>query len=657
MSLVITSSAELDETNQVGISIPYQYRNHLKHPLEVPPNSEVAVESVKIQRTPMLDYGNNITTNFWFGERLVSETDINNQTSYFIPVDNTVLGSRSPQDFAEEFKKVLQEAYSLHPEIDSESIEVNIHLNSDNQFGGFQFKIPQVGAAATVSTIPADTCRVQEMFGDATYSGGVLTAGTSGENFVQLLPQGTDGGPLSLHNGSCTYTNLAVDEVVTVGISRPYCNNPNRRDTSDKAEVCGFEGPNLIDGGGGDGPFGGVVLGRGVGDDQDVYMDYCVENNGTDIRVFCFGTEIGNTMMQEVKYYQKNDEENGTNNGSNSSFATGTPIPSASMGDVSFEVENEKVKISVSGKIVVAVNKFDSASFKNQIPYPTSIANWKMYPTVYFQDAGDAVTLGTYECRTSSTITNNFPENSWVVKSNIATFINGRTTGLQDADMETTQATTPAWNNANWWEGELYERRIFIDLESEKSYFPDALGTIRDYAGVGNNLMGESTKRYENIFIMGGNNRYIDTRVEGWQANSALTLGFSPFSINQDGGVTHSGGYHGASFTSVTKPSLTSQQSTFIRVPTLTHETYNFNTGNPSKILFQIPRFDNSGAETGALYFQNNDKTFIDLKNAAPLRLTDLDVHLVRKDEKFAKDLTGSTEVVLFIRPKHKHDN
>ena len=131
-----------------------------------------------------------------------------------------------------------------------------------------------------------------------------------------------------------------------------------------------------------------------------------------------------------------------------------------------------------------------------------------------------------------------------------------------------------------------------------------------------------------------------------------MVFGCSPFSINADSGMTHSGGQHGASFTSISKPSLSSQQSTFIRVPTLTHETYNFSTGNPSKILFQIPRFDNSGAETGALYFQNNDKSFIDLKNAAPLRLTDLDVHLVRKDERFAKDLTGSTEVVFVVRPK-----
>jgi len=208
----------------------------------------------------------------------------------------------------------------------------------------------------------------------------------------------------------------------------------------------------------------------------------------------------------------------------------------------------------------------------------------------------------------------------------------------------------PPFNNATDWDMDIYTRDILKAMTSDGTAIPDK--TIRNYAGIQNNLLGPSTNRYENIMIMGKNSRYIERRSEQWQPNSTMVLGFSPFSINADSGMTHSGGYHGASFTSISKPSLSSQQSTFIRVPTLTHETYNFATGNPSKILFQIPRFDNSGAETGALYFQNNDKSFIDLKNAAPLRLTDLDVHLVRKDERFAKDLTGSTEVVFVVRPK-----
>ena len=56
--------------------------------------------------------------------------------------------------------------------------------------------------------------------------------------------------------------------------------------------------------------------------------------------------------------------------------------------------------------------------------------------------------------------------------------------------------------------------------------------------------------------------------------------------------------------------------------------------------------------ETGALYFQNNDKTYVDLNNATELRVTDLDVHIVRKNETFVNDLTGSTEIVFHVRKK-----
>lgn len=648
MSLIITSSAQHDETNQVGISVPYQYRNNIKNPLMIPPNSEVAVESVKIQRVPMLDYANNITTNFWFGERLATNASYEDQTSYFIPVRNEILGSKSPQDFAEEFKVVLQEAYSFHPEINSVNIEVNISTDTNGLFNGFQFKIPQVAAAATSVVPPAATLLQEISAVSASYDGTSIEA-NGDDCFAQLLPQGTQGGPLSFFSGSLTYGGLAVDDNVIVGISRPYCKDP-----SDGA-IQGWDGRDMRESGPGtDHPFSLAITGEGLGQYGEIYMDYCVYNNGTDIRIYNYTGDVdGLGRMSEVVYYAKNDSASQTTNTANSSFATGSPLASAAMGDVQFLVENEKVKISVSGNTVVEVNTFNSASFKSQVPMPTSISNWKMYPTVYFAQNGDTVDIDNYDCRTSSTIHNNFPENSWITRTKIGTFLDGRSSTQTQEDMIATGSVPiPPFNNATDWDMDIYTRDILKAMTSDGTAIPDS--TIRNYAGIQNNLLGPSTNRYENIMIMGKNSRYIERRSEQWQPNSTMVLGFSPFSINADSGITHSGGYHGASFTSVTKPSLSSQQSTFIRVPTLTHETYNFSTGNPSKILFQIPRFDNSGAETGALYFQNNDKSFIDLKNAAPLRLTDLDVHLVRKDERFAKDLTGSTEVVFVVREKGK---
>jgi len=645
MSLIITSSAEHDETNQMGVAMPFQYRNNLKNPLMIPPNSEIAVESIKLQRQAVLDYGNSNTTNFWFGERLADDNAYDTQTSYFIPSTNDLLGSKSPADFAEEFKVLLQEVYSLHPEINAKSIEVNIATDSTTgEFKGFQYKIPQFGSAAT-SVIPPAATELSEISNSAgTWDGTTLTAGAE-DCFLQLLPQEDEGGPLSLFNGSITYSGIGAADDTIVGLSRPFCYNAER------GEYQGWEGDNQLNSFDDDSPFGACIGKKGLGDYGEVFMDYAVHNNGTDIRLYNYkvGAESNIPRMEEIIYYQKNAGALSVNNGSNSSFATGTPIPSASMGDVTFTVSNEKLTISVSGNTVVAVNKFDSASFKDQIPAPTTIGNWKMYPTVYFANSGDTVDITNYSTRTNSVYYKNYPENSWIARTKIQTLLDlGR--GDSQANLViagTDQPITAPWNDAFNWNRAVHERPIMKPLTSNT-----ATQVIRDYSGIANNLLGPSDRRYENIFIMGPNERYVDRRIQTWQPNSAQVLGFEPFSINIDSGITHGGGFDGASFASVKAPKATSRQSSFVRVPTLTHETYNFNTGAPSKILFQVPRFDNSGAEVGSLYFQNNDKTFIDLKNAAPLRVTDLDVHIVRKDERFVNDLTGSTEVVFIVRPK-----
>ena len=643
MSLIITSSAKQDETTQLGISIPYQYKNHIKNPLTIPANSEVAVESVKIQRVPMLDFGNNIRANFWFGERLASNASYEEQTSYFIPVENTILGSKSPEDFADEFKVVLQQAYSYHPEIDSVNISVSVHTVL-GIFEGFHYRIPQIAADATRLTALSSATYVQEISSaETTWSGTTLTADNN-DCFAQLLPQSASGGPISLHNGSLSF-NASEGTVGVFGLSRAYCTNPITN------EIQGWEGNSMAKSGPtNDHPFGGALQGKGRGEYGDVFMDYCVENNGTDIRIYNYrGSTSGRGIgrMREVQYYNKNNGALNINNGSNSSFATGSPLLSSQMGPITFTITNELVKISISGTdAMVSSVSFESASYKDQICMPTSISNWKMYPTMYLPTTDDKVTIDSYSPRTSTTIYNNFPENSWIARTKIPVFLNGRgrdvTQSQAVADGFSGRYEEP-WNNAWSWDQQIYSRQILTGLTS----FAQSQ-VIKNYKGLSNNNMED----YENIFIMGRNDRYIDSRVQTWQANSARTLGFSPFSINQVGGIIHGGGQHGASFVSAGRPKLSSEQSTFIRIPTLTHETYNFNTGNPSKILFQLPRFDNSGAETGALYFQNNDKTFVDLKNSYPLQITDIDVHLVRKDETFAKDLTGSTEVLLFIREK-----
>jgi hypothetical protein len=321
--------------------------------------------------------------------------------------------------------------------------------------------------------------------------------------------------------------------------------------------------------------------------------------------------------------------------------------------DITFKVENEIVEISASGNVIVRCNTITSASFKDQVPKPVNQNCWKMYPTVGLWQDTDEVEITSYRCRTSSTIHKNILPNNWGFKSMI------------HADMERVfvdavdtatghYVTTNPWNNAYNWPLSLDQRPLMRRFLDEFNGITNTLLSdyVRPYKGLNASIM----ESYEPLFIIGKSERYTDNNIQEWQPNTKNALGFSPFSIVPlEESITENTGQ--ASFSSTTRPSMSSEHSTFIRVPTLNHKTFNFGTGNPSKILFQVPRFDNSGAETGALYFQNQDKSFIDLNNPIDVMVTDLDVQFVRKDEKFAKDLTGSSEVVFVIRQKGKDVN
>ncbi len=647
MSLILTSSQDPGNLPQFSTSAPYQYRNDFRSGLKIPANSEIAVESVKLNRNPALDYEQSQVTLFWFGQRLSVNASLDNSMSYIIPSINRIDANLSPEDFREEFEKMLKMALSLHPEIDTVNgvTMTPIHTTTSvlNPFQGYRYNINQVGASATSAVPPSGY--EKEIFGDLQWNGTTATADAD-DTYFQLQPIDDAGGPISLFGGNVTFDTFTGNNW-TVGLARPIYNpgvdfveaNPTLEHTFSFSD-------------------------DGLGPDEDQLYDYSAQVGLDDVlRLYHLVPESrgnGGMEMREIIYYQKNNTATGANNGDNSSFATGAPIPSGSITDITFRVENEKVIISASGKVVVETNTISSASFKDQVPKPVNQNCWKMYPTAGLWENGDDLNVSTYECRTNSTIHKNILPNNWAFKSIIHAdmdnvFLDIREGGAVDLD-----ALSPTvghykvqrpWSGADYWALNVDDRPLlkrFLNPDGvQDTPFTDPY--VRPYKG----LNASSMQDYEPIFIMGKSDRYTDSRVQEWTPNSMNVLGFAPFAVGPlEDSVTANTGQ--ASFTSTTRPSMTSEHSTFIRVPTLNHKTFNFGTGNPSKILFQVPRFDNSGAETGALFFQNSDKTYLDLNNPTDFTLTDLDVHLVRKDERFAKDLSGSTEVMFHIRQKAK---
>jgi len=97
---------------------------------------------------------------------------------------------------------------------------------------------------------------------------------------------------------------------------------------------------------------------------------------------------------------------------------------------------------------------------------------------------------------------------------------------------------------------------------------------------------------------------------------------------------------------------IPSGREAFVRFSGGTQTSYNANKGSVSKIVYPIPRFDNSGRAYGQLFFECNEKTYIDLNNTDTLVLNDIAVEIVDINERPVNDLTGNTIVTFHVKQK-----
>lgn len=665
MSLLITSSQSKENTNNIAIENPAQYINHLRSPLEVPPGSEIAVDSVKINRNALIDYQNAVAL-FWLGERLGNSNDffgdeILDTTSWPIVQQNKIRSSLSVTDFQTEYRKMLREAYNYHPEINTSS-SVNGSIMSKNiltntVLDGFKFQFQQLVGDAPTNKIPiADHVQgIFELNGTFAYdpANGSITSGGA-DTLVLVKTEGDGAGPLALSNGSVTFNVSDTREEAAdttrryaVGLTRAYMYKPdgvafpdNTQGAADQA-IDTFS--NTI----------GLRDGRGLGDANDVFFDYAAEAKDGELKLYHFvreypgfdtdGGEQNKGIMEEIKYYQKNNTATGINNGSNSDFATGSPINVSQVTEITFVANNEKLTVvDQNGSIIVDVVKTDSASFVNQVPKPINQACWKMYPHVYLFDSGKTVAITEFQQRTGTTMNKNifYGPSDWQARCNQDYF------DKLDGE-ESTFGEDEIWQGSQWWPT-LLERRPW-GLADPGSYLDagDYDFPKRNYKG---NNAGDM-KDYENIFLVGPNKHYmVGMPVTFPQPNAGRQLGMFPYSVfPPDPSITPG---LGSSFTSEQPPETSSLSSAFIRLPRFGLSSFNAAQGSVSKMIDMIPRFDNAGNEVGALYFQKPEKVYLDLRNTETLNITDFAVDIVRMDETIVDDLTGTTEIVFHIRKK-----
>ena len=142
-------------------------------------------------------------------------------------------------------------------------------------------------------------------------------------------------------------------------------------------------------------------------------------------------------------------------------------------------------------------------------------------------------------------------------------------------------------------------------------------------------------------------------------ANMSSKWGFQsrPVLSITNGATAH--GDRGFKYISDQVPEITSTSSLFVRLDDLTQKSVNAGVGRPSKIIYHLPRFDNSNREVGTgLYYEPGQRTYLCLDNSDPLYINDFKISICNESERLARDLTGKTIICLhFIKERDREHN
>ena len=157
MSLLITSSKQprVGGTIDIGIEKPFNYINNFQNPVKIPKNSEIAVESVKINRQPRIQ-AKDKTILGWFGRRFhqTSGSSVSETSEYVIanvlPIQKD---SSSPLEFADQLKDIFNDMYSYHPEFDVTQTVVSVSYTAEGAFNGYLVDMSET-AATPATRIP-----------------------------------------------------------------------------------------------------------------------------------------------------------------------------------------------------------------------------------------------------------------------------------------------------------------------------------------------------------------------------------------------------------------------------------------------------------------------------------------------------------------------
>ena len=591
---------------------PFSFHNHLEQPLRIPPDSEVAVQSLKINKEGSISISPATVWYEYFGVELTNDNkDKTTSTSHY--VDFNIDGPREAtvDSCARDFISPALNRGVPNPETFGLAAAVPKRDAGGNDFEGWDMTFQQRTNASGINNRPSNWVN---KFGTSGLAGGLsfnsaahtLTAtGKTGSARALNQAIGTTT-PLALNNGvfEVDLTGLKQDgQNVSWGVGLTRCQtkagvvntlyNPLATDNFFPEIECDF----LV----------GGFQDPGTTSNRYLYAYHLVEES--DNPLYDGDRPLS---MKKIDYRNNGDFTDYYNWSTNSA--------NEQLEKLRYTVNNEDIKVEVySGdqkKYLTVLDTTGANATKNKRFKPVCDTCRNLYPFIFVQGkpAGSQpfITIDSWAGRTISGFTYGSPLNDWWGY-------------LASVNLQDTL-------------GKAVDTRQYNQF--------DAVNIATEHAFKGITGGGLFEDYVYKLIVAEDKDLYVPTE----RANAAVFLGYKDEEVVPPNSFNASGV---AQFLSEDAPALKSTTNIFVRLNNYNVKSYNAGQSAASKIIYAAPRFSTGTAEsTGALFFESPERVYIDLNNPSELVSNMFDISIVNEDNTLATDLRGKSVVVLHIRQK-----
>ena len=632
MSLVITSNQDNENTFSQDQSVysAYSYRNDIGSTYKIPPNSQVCLQSAKVNLDgrDTVSLGNSVYYD-WMGKQLNEETGqtpkLANTTTYPIVqrivsnecgVSSGQLLELTTDEMAAQIERSHKE---YHPNL-KDQFQCAVKRNATtNSFEGYDFTYDQ-NTTSPNTNLPTSFSKFFTEDQEALFT---YTPGTgsfqrnASSNATPCVGIGL-GRPLSLAGGNrCLKVVIsnanASNKQWAVGLSRDVPVTDYDRQVGAYVPPYFEFDPRYNYG------FADSLLGGNM-DAQDFFADYCVHRDADDlVRVTQANfRNIGGRIRfvrEEVEYWiNASSDFNAAGPYNISTNASG-------INAVEFQAHGEEMRVLLdTGGTKYILTRFKSGEAKKSYCKPIAQTCWCLHPVLFVG--------GSTAADTNSLTVDDF---AGVTLTDYDSRVAGKCGWFEEAMLSSSR-----------------DNGKFLKLCEEV----DKRGCIRSDVTTGNNaeytpigLNASDGVDYVPTMIVKPNTTY-NTPL----ASAAEILGFTGRGVINEGATTGSQTILSSDNPTDTKTSGVA--SIFIRLNGFGNQVLNARTKNKSTILAQLPTGDTQYDRGGRIFYEPNRDVWLDLNNPYEISTSDFSIDLVYSNEQYAKVCQGQTIVVLYFRQR-----